>query len=83
MSEEKKDEVTLTKREAQEAEMLLRGFPNKCVSLFDDPALGDEAKAALNAADRSATASGWTITWDQAYDDDDNPIIGKVQIYSN
>lgn len=83
MSEEKKDEVKLTKREAQEEKMRLDGYPNKCPGLADDPAAGGAAESAMHAADRSATALGWTIMWDQAYDDDDNPIIGKVQIYSN
>jgi hypothetical protein len=83
MSEKKKEEVTLTKRQAQEEKMRQNGFPNKCPGLADDPAAGGQAEVAMHGADRSATALGWTIMWDQAYDDNDNPIPGKVQIYSN
>lgn len=81
MSEDTKDEVKLTECERIAKKMIDAGYPNKCAGLADDPALGGDAKRAMDSAQGTADGGGWQITYEQAFDEKGNPIPGKVQIY--
>ena len=81
MSEEKNDEVELSECERIAKKMIDAGYPNKCPELSDDPALGGDALLAMNSAQGTADGGLWQITYEQAFDKEGNPILGKVQIY--